>query len=107
MCAPRHAPRAPAGETTHRGPHYPAARRLDLTEELFGHQVADPYRWLEDADSPETRDWLAAQEVLWAGQREALPDREAFAARVKALLQAGYLSPPPRPPATPVFIPPH
>jgi prolyl oligopeptidase len=95
MCAAHRAPREPAGGTTHRGPrYYPAARRLDLTEELFGHQVADPYRWLEDADRPETRDWLAAQEELWARQRDALPGREAFAARVKDLLQVGYVSPP-------------
>jgi len=49
---------------------YPAARRLDLVEDLFGHQVADPYRWLEDAGSDETQQWLAAQEDLWASQRE-------------------------------------
>jgi protease II len=44
---------------------YPAAQRLDLVEDLFGHRVADPYRWLEDADSPQTRKWLAAEESLW------------------------------------------
>src|ERR1700722_595840 len=37
---------------------YPAARRLDLVEDLHGYRVADPYRWLEDADSPQTRQWL-------------------------------------------------
>jgi prolyl oligopeptidase len=97
MCAAHRAPREPAEGTngvSHHGPQYPAARRLDLTEELFGHQVADPYRWLEDASSPETRDWLAAQEELWTRQRDAMPDRKAFAARVKDLLQVGYVSPP-------------
>ena len=68
---------------------YPAARRLDLVEELFGHRVADPYRWLEDADSAETRDWLAAEETLWAGYRDGLPRREAFTARVRELLRVG------------------
>ena len=68
---------------------YPAAQRLNLVEDLFGHQVADPYRWLEDPDSPQTREWLAAQESLWAGYRDGLPDREAFAARVGALLRVG------------------
>ena len=38
-------------------PH-PDARRLPLVEELHGHAVADPYRWLEDAESPETSRWL-------------------------------------------------
>jgi len=68
---------------------YPAARRLDLVEDLHGHQVADPYRWLEDADSAETREWLAAEEGLWAGYRDGLPRREAFAARVRDLLRVG------------------
>ena len=68
---------------------YPAAQRLNLVEDLFGHQVADPYRWLEDTDSPQTTEWLAAEESLWAGYRDGLPDREAFAARVRALLRVG------------------
>jgi prolyl oligopeptidase len=67
---------------------YPAARRLDLVEDLHGYRVADPYRWLED-DSPETRQWLAAEEELWAGYRATLPRREAFAARVTDLLRVG------------------
>jgi prolyl oligopeptidase len=68
---------------------YPAAQRLDLVENLFGHGVADPYRWLEDADSPQTRGWLAAEESLWEGYRAGLPDRETFAARVRELLRVG------------------
>src|SRR3984957_839978 len=68
---------------------YPAAQRLNLVEDLFGHQVADPYRWLEDADSPQATEWLAAEESLWAGYRDGLPDRESFAARVRELLRVG------------------
>ncbi|MGH3245924.1 MAG: prolyl oligopeptidase family serine peptidase, partial [Trebonia sp.] len=73
---------------------YPAARRLDLTEELHGFRVADPYRWLENPDSPETGRWLAAEEELWAGYRARLPRREAFAARVGELLRVGAVGPP-------------
>jgi len=68
---------------------YPAAQRLNLVEDLFGHPVADPYRWLEDAGSPQTAEWLAAEESLWAGYRAGLSDREAFAARVRELLRVG------------------
>ena len=68
---------------------YPAARRLDLVEDLHGYQVADPYRWLEEADSPPTRQWLAAEEELWAGYRATLPRREEFAGRVRDLLRVG------------------
>jgi prolyl oligopeptidase len=68
---------------------YPAARRLDLVEDLHGYRVADPYRWLEDTDSAETRDWLAAQETLWASYAGELPRRESFTARVRELLRVG------------------
>src|SRR5487761_659997 len=68
---------------------YPAARRLDLVEDLHGYRVADPYRWLEDADSPETRQWLAAEDELWAGYRAGLPCGDEFTARVRELLRVG------------------
>src|SRR3984957_14155023 len=68
---------------------YPAARRLDLVENLYGHRVADPYRWLEDAGSAETGEWLAAQDALWVRYRDALPRREEFTARVRELLRVG------------------
>ena len=44
---------------------YPAARRLDLTEDLLGHRVSDPYRWLEHPGSDETRAWLGAEDELF------------------------------------------
>ncbi len=68
---------------------YPAARRLDLVENLHGYRVADPYRWLEDPDSPETRQWLAAEAELWSSYRAGLPRGDEFAARVRELLRVG------------------
>ena len=75
-------------------PQYPPAPRLDLTEDLFGHRVADPYRWLEDAGSAETSEWLAAEEELWAAYRAELPDRDRFAGRVHELMQVGAVGVP-------------
>jgi prolyl oligopeptidase len=75
-------------------PQYPPAPRLDLTEELFGHRVADPYRWLEDAGSAETSQWLTAEEELWAAYRAELPDRDRFAGRVRELMQVGAVGVP-------------
>ncbi len=68
---------------------YPAARRLDLIEDLHGYPVADPYRWLEDPESAETRQWLTDEEETWAGYRDGLPGREAFTARARELLRVG------------------
>jgi prolyl oligopeptidase len=62
---------------------------MNLVEDLFGHQVADPYRWLEDAASAETGEWLGAQETLWERYQDGLPRRGEFAARVRELLRVG------------------
>jgi prolyl oligopeptidase len=73
---------------------YPAARRQDLTEDLFGHQVADPYRWMEDAGSAERADWLAAQEAVFAAERGHWPGRDILAERVRELLSVGVVGTP-------------
>ena len=39
---------------------YPQASRLDLTEDIGGHQVSDPYRWMEDDTSAERAGWLVS-----------------------------------------------
>jgi prolyl oligopeptidase len=73
---------------------YPHAPRLDVADQIFGHVVRDPYRWLEDADLAETRAWQAAQDALFAEYAASLPDREALAARIAELVRAGSVSPP-------------
>ncbi|TXK39809.1 prolyl oligopeptidase family protein [Nonomuraea sp. C10] len=71
---------------------YPETVRLPLVEDLHGHRVADPYRWLEDPGSPETKAWLAEQDELWRGA--APPLREAFHARLTELGAVGMVTPP-------------
>ncbi len=73
---------------------YPPAGRLDLVEDLHGHRVADPYRWLEDPGSQQARDWLAAQDELWASQATAPPSRERLATRIGQLMEAGFIGTP-------------
>jgi prolyl oligopeptidase len=75
-------------------PTYPAAERLDLVEDLHGRPVTDPYRWLEDPDSPATRAWSAAQDALTRAHLDALPGREALAATLHELHSAGSVSVP-------------
>ncbi|KWX00513.1 S9 family peptidase [Carbonactinospora thermoautotrophica] len=75
-------------------PPYPKARRLDLVEELFGHRIADPYRWLEELSSDETQQWLAAQDELLAAERAAWRGRERLRDRIAELLAAGMVSSP-------------
>jgi prolyl oligopeptidase len=73
---------------------YPDAVRLDLVEELHGHQVADPYRYLEDVTDERTIAWSAAQDDLYAAQRATWNAREGFRARLSALHAVGEISAP-------------
>ena len=78
----------------HLVPTYPPAPRLDLVEDLHGHPVADPYRWLEDPDSTETKDWSAAQDALLQDARGGWPGRDHLRGRLSELLSAGIVSAP-------------
>ena len=75
-------------------PDYPTADRLDLVEVLHGREVADPYRWLEDAGSAATRDWSAAQDQLARNHLDVLPGREPLASRLGELLATGSVGAP-------------
>ena len=73
---------------------YPDAPRLDLVDDLHGHRVADPYRWLEDAADPRTIAWTEAQDALAGDLLSALPLRDQFAARLEQLVHAGAVGVP-------------
>ncbi|MCG5214245.1 prolyl oligopeptidase family serine peptidase [Streptosporangium soli] len=71
---------------------YPESKRSPITEEIHGHQVSDPYRWLEDPSA--SREWLAAQDELWHAQAGGLSSRERFRARLTELGAIGTVTPP-------------
>ncbi|MCW2745195.1 MAG: Prolyl oligopeptidase [Mycobacterium sp.] len=73
---------------------YPPAEPTELVEDLAGHRVPDPYRWLEDATDPRTVAWSAGQEALAREVLDALPGRDATAARLRALLGGGSVGVP-------------
>ncbi|GAA2114253.1 prolyl oligopeptidase family serine peptidase [Actinomadura alba] len=75
-------------------PPYPAAQRQGIVEDLHGHQVADPYRWLEDPQSDDTKKWLAAQDELFHQSVDDLPGRERLRARLTDLLGSGSIGAP-------------
>ncbi|HET6883988.1 MAG TPA: prolyl oligopeptidase family serine peptidase [Pirellulales bacterium] len=64
---------------------YPAARRDDQVDDYHGTKVPDPYRWLEDPDSPETRAWIEAENRLTFSVLEEIPQRESIRKRLTEL----------------------
>jgi prolyl oligopeptidase len=75
--APKSAPAAPL--------RYPATRKADVVDDFFGTEVADPYRWLEDDHSPETRAWVAAQNEVTHAYLEQIPGRAKIRDRITRL----------------------
>ena len=77
-------------------PHTPVEA---VPEVLHGVTVTDPYRWLEDQESPRTRQWLKAQQLYARAQLDSLPGRDQIEKRVRefvdvetydTLLHAGF-----------------
>ena len=64
---------------------YPPARQADQVDLLHGVRIADPYRWLEDTDSPETRAWIEAQNAVTFGYLGSIPERARITARLTEL----------------------
>ena len=64
---------------------YPSTRRADVVDDYHGTKIADPYRWLEDLDSTETRDWVAAQNALTERYLAQQPIRDHFRRRIQRL----------------------
>jgi prolyl oligopeptidase len=81
------APAAPAKD-------YPATRKDANVDKLHGVDVADPYRWLEDATKPDVAEWMKAQDS-YARQRIAkLPRRDALASRLREVFYFDAISAP-------------
>jgi prolyl oligopeptidase len=71
--------------TTAAKPTAPSTRRDNVQDVLHGVTVSDPYRWLEDQKSPETRAWIAAQNAYTHSRLDALPGRNALQTRLAEL----------------------
>jgi len=74
--------------------NYPKTRVEDLIEELHGHKIADPYRWMEDLESDEVRAWIDAQNELTFDFLKKSPLREKIQGRMTELWDYEKYSPP-------------
>ena len=65
--------------------NYPAAKKTDQIDDYFGTKIADPYRALEELDSPETKAWVQAENELTDSVVGAMPERAAVRQRLTEL----------------------
>jgi prolyl oligopeptidase len=65
----------------------PAARTDNVTDDYFGTKVTDPYRWLEDQNSPETRAWIDKENAYTNSVLAKIPGRDALHARLSELFK--------------------
>ncbi|HEX6432894.1 MAG TPA: prolyl oligopeptidase family serine peptidase [Gemmatimonadales bacterium] len=75
-------------------PDYPVTAIHDVTETLHGEAVVDPYRWLEDGESPETKLWTESQNAFTEAYLARFPGRSRIRARLEQLLAIGVLGTP-------------
>jgi len=78
-------PAAPATTTAVHGLRYPDAPRGDQRDDYHGVRVADPYRWLEAMDAPDTRRWIDAENALTAEQLSKIGARAPLERRLREL----------------------
>src|SRR5580700_9839506 len=64
----------------------PFSRVEPVTEVLHGVSITDPYRWLENQNSPETRAWIANQTHYARAYLDSIPGRIQIRERVRQLL---------------------
>jgi prolyl oligopeptidase len=64
---------------------YPAASRDNVIADYHGVKVPDPYRWMENIDSPDTRKWVEAEGKLSREYLDAIPGRDAIVERLRKI----------------------
>ena len=55
---------------------YPNAKKVEQFDEYHGVKIADPYRWLEDVDSADTKAWVDVQNKITFDYLATIPQRE-------------------------------
>jgi prolyl oligopeptidase len=75
---------------------YPESRRGDVVDDYHGTRIQDPYRWLEDLNSAETKGWITSQNVVTNALLEKIPQREQIRRRLTELWNYPRVSVPQR-----------
>src|SRR5947208_8414812 len=75
-------------------PKYPQPRKGDVAYDYFGTKVADPYRWMEDLNSPEVKQWIDAENAVTFKYLDSLPVRDRLKQRITELYNYPRVSTP-------------
>jgi len=73
---------------------YPVTKKVDVVDDYFGTKVPDPYRWLEDETSAETKAWIDDQNRVTFAYLDKIPYREKLKARLTQLFNYPKISAP-------------
>jgi prolyl oligopeptidase len=76
-------------------PNSPPPTKIDnITETIHGVTITDPYRWLEDQNSPQTRAWIDSENQYTQSVISTVPGRDQIHQQVEKLLKVDTISPP-------------
>jgi prolyl oligopeptidase len=64
---------------------YPKTKKVEQTDDYHGTKISDPYRWLEDDNSAETKAWVEAQNKVTFAYLNEIPERAKIKARLTEL----------------------
>ncbi len=73
---------------------YPVSATVEQVDDYHGTPISDPYRWLEDGQSPATQDWIAAQNQVTFDFLAQIPARSTLTERLTQLWNYEKYSPP-------------
>ncbi len=73
---------------------YPKTHTVDQVDTFHGVQVSDPYRWMEDIGSADTRAWIEAQNAVTREFIDAIPGRDALRDRMRELVDFARMGAP-------------
>lgn len=73
---------------------YPETAKGDVVDDYFGTEVPDPYRWLEDDNAPEVKEWVKKENLLTFAYLENIPPRDRIRERLTDLYDYSRYSSP-------------
>ncbi len=75
---------------------YPVPEKGNTVDDYFGTKVKDPYRWMEDDKSAETKDWVTAENKITFGYLNQIPYRAKFQSAIEKVFNYPKYSAPAR-----------